>query len=120
MAMAVHNGRSSYCPFMMPVDIGNATPRQDYNRLFLPLRSDEETRESARKIVGLGSSKLAVQYGITKVAIISNLRSVDMIRSFPPDAMHLFWEIIPALVRHWRGNFTTIPTMSESRGGQDR
>ena len=123
MAMAVHNGHSSYCPFMMPVDMrANATPRQDYNRLFLPLRSDEETREIARKVVDLGSSKLAVQYGVTKVAIISNLRSVDMIRSFPPDAMHLFWEnIIPTLVRHWRGNFTTIPTMRESRlGGQDR
>jgi hypothetical protein len=113
MVEAVHNGNSTYCPFNMPhnppedSNIGN---RPDYDPLALPLRTDVETRDIASKIVNLGSDKLAFQYGINKLAILAELTSLDMIRGFPPDEMHLYWEnIIPGLVKHWRGNFTTLP-----------
>jgi hypothetical protein len=113
MVEAVHNGNSTYCPFNMPhnpPEDSNIGTRPDYDPLALPLRTDVETRDIASKIVNLGSDKLAFQYGINKLAILAELTSLDMIRGFPPDEMHLYWEnIIPGLVKHWRGNFTTLP-----------
>jgi hypothetical protein len=115
-AEAVSKGRATYCPFHMPETTQSAsstTDRTDYDILRLPLRNDADTRQGALDIVSTGSDELAKKYGINHLAILSRLRSIDLVQSFPPDAMHLFLEnIIPDLVKHWRGRFDTLPEFS--------
>jgi hypothetical protein len=117
-AKAVHSGRTTYCPLHMPRDApsnSDAAERADYNVLDLPLRGDVDTRQAAEKIVTLGSDELGKKYGINHLAILGRLSSIDLVRSFPPDSMHLFWEnVLPDLVKHWRGKFDTLSTLDPS------
>ncbi|KAH0603579.1 uncharacterized protein H6S33_007901 [Morchella sextelata] len=73
----------------------------------LPMRTDEEFRMVAGRIAGRGATaKQKAKYGIKGLSILSRLSSIDFPRSFPPDAMHLWFEnIVPDLVKHWRGKF---------------
>jgi hypothetical protein len=117
-AMAVHSGNSTYCPFHMPHDIPSdsaATGRTDYDILDLPSRGDTDTRRGAADIVASGSDELAKKYGINNLALLARLPSIDLVRSFPPDSMHLFWEnVLPDLIKHWRGRFNTLNTFDAS------
>ena len=115
---AVNFNRTPYCPIHMPhgenVPINHDSRGKPYYDIFnLPLRNDGETREAARSIVSLGGpgEHLAKLHGINGEAILSRLKSIDMICSFPPDGMHLWWEnIVPDLVKHWRGRFESVQT----------
>lgn len=70
------------------------------------MRTNEETRKIAEHVVKTGDDKVAKRYGIKGPSCLSELSSIDVPRSFPPDGMHLWWEnIIPDLVKHWRGKF---------------
>jgi hypothetical protein len=121
---AVYSGRSTYCPFHMPTDLppdSAAVGREDYDILALRLREDNDTRQAAKNIVALGSDELGKQYGINNLAILAGLPSVDLVKSFPPDSMHLFWEnILPDLVKHWRGRFDTLSPIAATPTGTKR
>jgi hypothetical protein len=121
---AVHSGRSTYCPFHMPKDSpanSAALGREDYDILALRLRGDDDTRKAAKNIVALGSDELGKQYGINNLAILAGLPSIDLVKSFPPDSMHLFWEnILPDLVKHWRGRFDTLDPLEATSTGTKR
>jgi hypothetical protein len=123
-AKAVHSGRTTYCPLHMPCDApsnSDAAERADYNVLDLPLRGDMDTRQAAEQIVTLGSDELGKKYGINHLAILGHLSSIDLVRSFPPDSMHLFWEnVLPDLVKHWRGKFDTLSTLDPGSTGMKR
>jgi len=100
-----------HLPTDLPATKANRN-RTSYNPLSLPLRNDHDTRKAAQDIVTHGGpqgDQLGKLQGINMVPILSRLRSIDVIRSFPPDGMHLWWEnVIPDLVKHWRGKFNTI------------
>jgi hypothetical protein len=102
----------------MPHDIPSdsaATGRTDHDILDLPLRGDTDTRRGAADIVASGSDELAEKYGINNLALLARLPSSDLVRSFPPDSKHLFWEnALPDLIKHWRGQFTTLNTFDAS------
>ena len=70
------------------------------------MRNNEAFRRDAQHIQVTGDKKAADLTGISGLSILSELPSIDFPRSFPPDCMHLFYEnVIPALVRHYRGVF---------------
>lgn len=109
----VHN-RGIYCP-LDPPDNPPDTIKEDivsewrtYDPSNLPIRTDEQSRRIANHVLETGDDKAAKKYGIKGPSCLSDLTSIDIPRSFPPDAMHLWWEnIIPDLVEHWRGKFFT-------------
>ena len=85
-----------------------------YNREDLPIRTDGVFREDANHIQDTGDKKAADLTGITGLSILAELPSIDFPRSFPPDSMHLFFEnVVPALVRHYRGVFLRKENISE-------
>lgn len=50
--------------------------------------------------------QLAKQYGINSRCILSGLRLIDVVASFPYDFMHLMYEnLVPNLIKHWTGTF---------------
>jgi hypothetical protein len=108
----------------MPKDLppdSAAVGRKDYDILALRLRQDDDTRQAAKNIVALGSDELEKQYGINNLALLASLPSIDLVKSFPPDSMHLFWEnILPDLVKHWRGKFDTLGPMEATPTGTKR
>ena len=70
------------------------------------MRTNHEFRRDATHIEETADKKAADLTGIAGLAILAKLPSIDFPRSFPPDSMHLFFEnVIPALVRHYRGVF---------------
>jgi hypothetical protein len=74
---------------------------------------DIEARGIAAIIVTLWNDNIAylgISMASTSLPSWANWgMSLDMIRGFLLDEMHIFWEnIFPALVKHWRGNFTTV------------
>ena len=101
--------RAIYCPFSPPLDAPDTVVRsqwQRYGRASLPIRDNDKFREDAQHIEETGHTAAADHTGITGLAILARLPSIDFPRSFPPDSMHLFFEnVIPALVRHYRGVF---------------
>ncbi|HEX3641819.1 MAG TPA: hypothetical protein VHV10_11060 [Ktedonobacteraceae bacterium] len=68
------------------------------------MRDNDEFREDAKYIENVGHKEASDYTGIAGLAILAQLPSIDFPRSFPPDSMHLFFEnVVPALVRHYRG-----------------
>lgn len=68
------------------------------------MRDNDEFREDAAYIGNVGHKEASDHTGIAGLALLAELPSIDFPRSFPPDSMHLFFEnVIPALVRHYRG-----------------
>ncbi|KAI5839074.1 hypothetical protein DFP73DRAFT_484544, partial [Morchella snyderi] len=104
-----------YCPMSSPMDAPRTArerkesgyPWTDWDRDHLPMRSNEELRRVATQIAQRGANtKQISKYGVKGLSILSQLKSIDFPRSFPPDSMHLWFEnIIPDLVKHWRGKY---------------
>jgi hypothetical protein len=70
------------------------------------MRNDHQFRADAVHIEETGHKEAADLTGISGLAILAQLPSIEFPRSFPPDSMHLFFEnVVPALVRHYRGVF---------------
>jgi hypothetical protein len=70
------------------------------------MRTNEDFRADATHIQETAHKEAADKTGIAGLAILAQLPSIDFPRSFPPDSMHLFFEnVVPALVRHYRGIF---------------
>lgn len=107
--------RSIYCPLDAPTNVPASALKKatesdlewiTYDPSNLPMRTDEQSRRIADHIVKTGDDKTAKKYGVRGPCCLSQLLSIDIPRSFPPDAMHLWWEnVIPDLVKHWRGKF---------------
>ncbi|KAA8910745.1 hypothetical protein FN846DRAFT_757408, partial [Sphaerosporella brunnea] len=119
LCRGIHDGRAIYCPFTPPEDppagIVDDTekarkagyPWPSHNRWQLPLRSNDDFRQNAGYIASdPGHNAAQRKTGIGGQSILHHLSSIDFPRSFPPDAMHLFYEnIVPNMVRHYRGVF---------------
>jgi len=86
------------------------------------MRNDSQFREDATHIEETAHKEAADRTGIAGLAILARLPSIDFPRSFPPDSMHLFFEnVIPGLVRHYRGIFfKTDPTRDGATGDNDQ
>lgn len=71
------------------------------------MRNDKEFRLVAEQVARRGATdKQKSKYGVKGLSILSRLSSIDFPRSFPPDSMHLWFEnVIPDLVKHWRGKY---------------
>ncbi|RPB17400.1 hypothetical protein P167DRAFT_479756, partial [Morchella conica CCBAS932] len=115
----VHN-RGIYCPLKPPLNPPSTVKREiisnwtSYDASNLPLRSDSECRKIADHVIETGDDKTAKKYGIKGPSCLSELLTIDIPKSFPPDAMHLWWEnVIPDLFRHWRGKFSTGAPMDD-------
>ncbi|KAH0611860.1 uncharacterized protein H6S33_011125 [Morchella sextelata] len=129
MVRGVWNG-SLYCPMTPPTDTpqkarirkGSGYPWKTWDRTSLPMRIDEEFRLVAQQIARRGATaQQKAKYGIKGLSILSRLTAVDFPRSFPPDSMHLWFEnIIPDLVKHWRGKFVCDVGESEPAGPRRR
>ena len=73
--------------------------------------NDHQFRADAVHIEETGHKEAADLTGISGLAILAQLPSIEFPRSFPPDSMHLFFEnVLPALVRHYRGVFSKQTT----------
>ena len=91
---------------------------EEYNRENLPIRDDNTFRRDATHIEETQHGEAIEETGIAGLAILSQLPSIDFPRSFPPDGMHLFFEnVIPALVRHYRGVFFKKDFTTERAAG---
>lgn len=71
------------------------------------MRNDKEFHLVAEQVARKGATdKQKSKYGVKGLSILSRLSSIDFPRSFPPDSMHLWFEnVIPDLVKHWRGKY---------------
>lgn len=71
------------------------------------MRNNEEFRRTAAQVARKGATdKQCSKYGVKGLSILSQLSSIDFPRSFPPDSMHLWFEnVVPDLVKHWRGKY---------------
>ncbi|RPB09159.1 hypothetical protein P167DRAFT_470209, partial [Morchella conica CCBAS932] len=109
--------RGVYCPLEPPTNPAPPTVQaryggelpdlNTYDSSNLPMRDDTQSRRIGLHVVQTGDEHTAKKYGIKGPCCLSQLKSIDIPRSFPPDAMHLWWEnIIPDLVKHWRGKFS--------------
>ncbi|KAH0604134.1 uncharacterized protein H6S33_007165 [Morchella sextelata] len=116
----IHN-RGIYCPLKPPLNSSQPQQWKTYEPSQLPMRNDDQTRKIAAHVVQTGDDNVAKKYGIKGLSCLYQLSSIDLPRSFPPDAMHLWWEnIIPDLVEHWRGKFfSDIATAQIHAAGQD-
>ena len=115
---------SVYCPFSLPLDPPTSIDRtkwEDYDQENLPIRDDQTFRLDAKHIEETGHKEAIDHTGIAGLAILARLPSIDFPRSFPPDSMHLFFEnIIPSLVRHYRGIFFKKDNTSDRATGTAR
>lgn len=86
---------------------GSGYPWASWDCIHLPMRNDVEFRRVAAQVAKRGATdKQRSKYGVRGLSMLSRLSSVDFPRSFPPDSMHLWFEnIIPNLVKHWRGKY---------------
>ena len=113
-----------YCPISHPQDAPDSVDQEhwnDYDRGNLPMRSNLEFREDAAHIEDTGHKEASDLTGITGLAILAKLPSIDFPRSFPPDSMHLFFEnVIPALTRHYRGVFFKTIHRGRTASGDDQ
>lgn len=58
--------------------------------------------------------------GLSRFSIFSELYSIDFVRSFALDAMHLYWEnIVPTMFDLWRGKFFSSKRNDEREGNQN-
>jgi hypothetical protein len=96
----------------------SVSPRK-YNPLELPLRSHKELMQEAEEVQNAlttaASERLASEYGIKGIPLLSALSSLSFPKSFPYDFMHLIWEnLIPNLILLWTGNFKNLDHSDES------
>ncbi|XP_006459841.1 hypothetical protein AGABI2DRAFT_142250 [Agaricus bisporus var. bisporus H97] len=84
-----------------------------YNLSQLPIREHDELMAQAKEVQDAPnqatSNRLAKQYGIKGVPILSSLSSISFPESFPFDFMHLIWEnLIPNLILFWTASFKDL------------
>nr|GAT57216.1 predicted protein [Mycena chlorophos] len=89
---------------------GNTTAVKVYDMDDLPLRTHDEILRQAHEVEDAPSNaaaeRLAKQYGVKGVPLLSFLDSLSFPGSFPYDFMHLIWEnLIKNLVLLWTGGF---------------
>ena len=116
---AIAGANHHYCPVSVPHNMRFSRDRPrlpiPYDPGNLPKRTSQQIRENGQLAVELGGpgSDIAFETGVNGLCLLGNgLEGIDMALSFPPDIMHLLWEnIIPALVRHWRGGFHQCPEL---------
>ncbi|KAJ9118604.1 hypothetical protein QFC22_003824 [Naganishia vaughanmartiniae] len=83
--------------------------RKSYQALRLPLRSDQEAKESVREIRACTSRKereaKQVEKGINGDSKFHAIGSIDFAASFTPDIMHILFEnIMKQLLNLWDGS----------------
>ncbi|EJF59697.1 hypothetical protein DICSQDRAFT_64556 [Dichomitus squalens LYAD-421 SS1] len=86
---------------------------QVYDPLSLPLRSHAQILSQAREVqsalTGAEAERLAKQYGIKGLPLLSALDSLSFPASFPYDFMHLIFEnVIKNLMNLWSGNYKDL------------
>lgn len=120
--------KGMYCPCSPPADAplaaqnrkGSGYPWAVWDPLDLPLRENDEFRRVAAQVAKKGAtSQQRSKYGVKGLSILSRLSSVDFPRSFPPDSMHLWFEnVIPDLVKHWRGKYRVDLPVASDKGDE--
>lgn len=66
----------------------------------------EQANEVQSAVTDVEAGRLAKQYGIKGLPLLSCLPSLEFPASFPYDFMHLIWEnLVKNLVLHWTGEF---------------
>ena len=89
-----------------------------YDPRNLPLRTHDELMAHARQVQFAHSAaeedRLAKEYGIKGVPLLSAISSLSFPHSFPYDFMHLMWEnVVKNLMQLWTGQFKGLDTGSE-------
>lgn len=102
--------KTVYCPSRLPSDVPSGAKVPLASSFKSPenlhMRNHEETMKIGRVISMTKSEDTRKKYGINGIPMLAHLASIDLIRSFPPDSMHLFFEnVIPDMAAHWRGRF---------------
>ena len=97
--------------------IPGAAPPQ-YFSSDLPIRTHEEIMNQSREIEMAPNNatreRLAKEYGIKGIPLLSSLSSISFPSSFPFDFMHLIWEnLIPNLIEFWTGGFKDLDHQNE-------
>jgi hypothetical protein len=110
------DSRTYYVPLRREMIPGAAPPQ--YFSSDLPIRTHEETMNQAREIEMAPNNatreRLAKEYGIKGIPLLSSLSSISFPSSFPFDFMHLIWEnLIPNLIEFWTGGFKDLDHQNE-------
>ena len=89
-----------------------------YDPSELPLRTHVKFIAQAREVqtaaTATASNRLATDYGIKGIPLLSSLTSLSFPMSFPYDFMHLIWEnLIPNLILLWTGEFKDLDHSGE-------
>jgi hypothetical protein len=97
----------------------NSSSIHEYDPRNLPLRSHEEIIRQAREVqsalTNAESDRLAKEYGVKGLSILSHLSSLTFPTSFPFDFMHLIWEnLVKNLILLWTGEFKGLDEGVES------
>jgi hypothetical protein len=115
--IATAGDKTKYVPLFRR-DEENPGQHIELDPLNLPLRTHHEFLQQAEDVqsapTGTASKRLAREYGIKGVSVLSQLLSINFPRSFPYDFMHLIWEnLIPNLSELWTGTFKGLDEGSE-------
>jgi len=97
-------------------DVVNApadTTVAKYDPADLPLRQHDEILEMGRQVqhasTNAEAERLAKEYGVKGVPVLSFIRSVQFPWSFPFDFMHLIFEnLVPNLIQLWTHDFKDL------------
>ncbi|KAG5647119.1 hypothetical protein H0H81_007881, partial [Sphagnurus paluster] len=101
-----------------PAVLADRTLPKRYDPANLPLRTHARWLEQAREVqsatTNAEADRLAKNYGIKSVPILSHLSSLRFPDSFPHDFMHLMDENnLKNLILHWTGTFKELGEGSE-------
>jgi hypothetical protein len=107
------DGHTHYVPLNRsshPNIMADSTKTKIFDPQNLPMRTHDEFMAQAAEVEGqrtkAASERMAKQYGIKGVPMLSRLGSLSFPKSTPYDFMHLIFEnLLPNLVAHWTGNF---------------
>lgn len=118
-----------YCPMSPPTNTplparggnGSGYPWTSWDCRKLPMQSNLEFRRVAAQVARTAATeKQGSKYGVKGLSVLSRLPSIDFRRSFPPDSMHLGFEnIIPDLLKHWRGKYRVDTPTEHPESGTD-
>lgn len=102
-----------------PQVLSDPTAVRVFDARKLPLRTHKEMLTMAEEVQmarsGAVRERLAKQYGIKGIPILSRLSSLSLSKSFPYGFMHLLWEnAIKNLVSLWTGEFKGLEVGSGS------
>ena len=109
MAHGIWNGKV-YAPLSIPKDAPISAKQRgkwrNLDPLKLPMRKNDQWKRDATRITMQMDWKLSKDTGIAWLSTFCQLKSIDFPRSFPVDAMHLFYQNIQKrMFDHWRGKF---------------